>query len=35
MLNIAIITGVITLGKEVLSTNSGSILGITPNNPQQ
>lgn len=37
MLNLAVVTGVITLGKDILSTNSGSLLGITPDNvaPQQ
>ena len=32
MLNIAVITAVLTLGKEILSTNSGRFLGITNSN---
>lgn len=35
MLNLAVIAGVVTLGKELLSTNDGSVLGITPTNAQQ
>ena len=35
MLNLAVISGVVTLGKELLSTNDGSVLGITPSNAQQ
>jgi len=30
MLNLAIIASVLTLGKDLLSTNNGSLLGITP-----
>ncbi len=30
MVNIGVIAGVTNLGKDLLSTNSGSLLGITP-----
>lgn len=30
MLNIAIVAGFISLGKDFLSTNNGSLLGMTP-----
>lgn len=32
MANLAFIAAVVTLGKDLLSTNSGSFLGITPPN---
>ncbi len=36
MANLAVISGVVSLGKDFLSTNTGSFLNITPANaPQQ
>lgn len=35
VLNIAFIAGVVTLGKNVLSTNSGSLLNVGPSTGQQ
>lgn len=32
MTNLAFITAVVTFGKDLLSTNNGSLLGITPPN---
>lgn len=32
MLNASVVAAVVTLGKELLSTNSGSVLGVTPSN---
>ena len=32
MLNAGVIAAIVTLGKEILSTNSGSVLGVTPSN---
>ncbi len=32
MANIGFIAGVVSLGKDLLTTNQGSLLGITPNN---
>lgn len=32
MVNIGFIAGVVSLGKDLLSTNSGSLLGVTPTN---
>lgn len=35
MVNIAFSTSVITIAKDLLSTNNGSVLNITPANPVQ
>lgn len=35
MTNVAVISGVVSLGKDFLSTNDGSLLGVGPSNTPQ